>query len=343
MLSLAVATAFAGALPLVGPAAADYLFESGDVAVVAGTGGDGLNLRSAPGTDSEVLWSLHESAAMEVVGGPETADDGSAWYQVWALAGDDWVAGWVAADYVGPQGSETAWHDEAGDNLTFASSDFAFADSTLSPADSAEAATGVPITVWADGEGLLLRDGPSFGAEMITGIPEGALVNVLSPNYIDDNGVAWSRVQYDGYVGYTQAAGYATGGWGTEPASDIGYAIVDAATAYVGVPYLWGGMAPDGFDCSGFTWWVLNQDLGFDIGRPMEDQIATGMSVSRDELAPGDVIYFQNTYQWGISHVGFYLGDGLFISATGQYDAVGVSSLYDPYWATRYVTANRIG
>jgi len=343
MLSLAVMTAFAGALPPVGPAAADYLFESGDVAVVAGTGGDGLNLRSAPGTDSEVLWSLGESAAMEVVGGPTTTSDGSAWYQVWALTGEGWEAGWVSADYVEPQGSAASWSDDSWDTVTYAASDYVFADSTLSPADSVDAAAGVPITVWADGEGLMLRDGPSFGAEELVGIPEGALVAVLSPNYIDEAGVAWSRVQYDGYVGYTRAGGYATGGWGTSPASDTGQAIVDAAMSYMGVPYLWGGMDTDGFDCSGFTWYVLNQDLGFDVPRPMEGQIVTGMPVSRDELAPGDVIYFQNTYQWGVSHIGFYLGDGLFISATGQFDSVGISSLYDPYWATRYLTANRIG
>ena len=88
---------------------------------------------------------------------------------------------------------------------------------------------------------------------------------------------------------------------------------------------------------------MLSEDLGYDIGRSMEEQIATGLPVSRDDLEPGDVIYFQNTYQWGVSHVGFYLGDGLFVSATGQYDAVGVSSLYDPYWAARYLTARRVG
>lgn len=335
-MTLAVATAVAGAFEMDIPAAADLWLSGGDAAVVSGTGGDGLNLRAAPGLDGEVVFAIPEATDLEVVSGPLTLDDGSAWYDVVAFVDGFWLAGWVSADYVGRAGSVERYYQ-------FASNEgLIFASSTMSPADSEEAASGVPIAVWTGGEGLLVRSDPASWSEPLVAVADGGLVDVLSPNYIDEDGLAWSRVRYGGVVGYTLASGYETGSWPAGQVSEAGQAIVDTALAYLGVPYVWGGMDVDGFDCSGFTWYVLSQDLGYDIGRPMEDQIATGMPVGRDELQPGDVIYFQNTYQWGVSHVGFYLGDGLFVSATGQYDSVGISSLYDPYWATRYLTARRV-
>ncbi|HMM42284.1 MAG TPA: SH3 domain-containing C40 family peptidase [Thermomicrobiales bacterium] len=337
IVTLAVAVALGGGLPLALPAAADIWLSGGDAAVVAGTGGDGLNLRAAPGLDGEIVLAMPETTSLEVVGGPLALDDGTAWYDIVALVDGDWLAGWVSAAYIEPAGfAEPVYQFATNDGPVFASS-------TMSPVDSSEAARGVPIAVWTGGEGLMVRGEPASWSEPLVAVPDGALVDVLSPNYIDDDGVAWSRVRYGEVIGYTLASGYETGYWPTAAASEAGQAIVDTALAYLGVPYVWGGMDPDGFDCSGYTWWVLSEDLGYDIGRPMEDQIATGIPVSRDELAPGDVIYFQNTYQWGVSHVGFYLGHGLFVSATGQYDSVGISSLYDPYWAARYLTARRVG
>jgi len=342
IVTLAMAVALGGGLPVALPAAADLWLSGGDAAVVSGTGGDGLNLRAAPGLGGEIVTTMPESTDLEVASGPLTVEDGTAWYEVVALVDGDWLAGWVSADYV----VSATWAEPAAvaePAYQFASNDgLVFAGSTMSPADSSEAARGVPIAVWT-GEGLMMRADPAWWGEPLLAVPDGAWLDVLSPNYIDDDGVAWSRVRYGEVVGYTLASGYETGYWPTAAASETGQAIVDSALAYLGTPYVWGGMDPGGFDCSGYTWWVLSQDLGYGIGRPMEDQIATGYAVSRDELAPGDVIYFQNTYQWGVSHVGFYLGDGLFVSATGQYDAVGVSSLYDPYWAARYLTARRVG
>lgn len=334
IVTLSVAMALGGGLQMALPVAADLWLTGGDAAVVAGTGGEGLNLRAAPGFGGEIVLPIPEATGLEVVSGPVTLDDGSAWYDIVALVDGDWLAGWVSADYIEP--AATAEYQ-------FASNDgLVFASSTMSPADSSAAARDVPIGVWTGGDGLALRAEPASWAESIIDIPDGALVDVLSPNFIDDDGVAWSRVRYGEVVGYTLASGYETGSWPTEATGEAGQAIVDAALAYLGVPYVWGGMDVDGFDCSGFTWWVLSEDLGYDFPRPMEGQIATGYAVSRDELQPGDVIYFQNTYQWGVSHVGFYLGDGMFVSATGQYDSVGISSLYDPYWAARYLTARRM-
>lgn len=334
--TLAVAMALGGGLPMALPAAADLWLSGGDAAVVSGTGGDGLNLRAAPGLDGEIVLSIPEATDLEIVDGPVELDDGTAWYDVVAFVDGDWLAGWVAADYVEPAGySEPDDQFPDGDGIVFASA-------TMSPIDSSEAARDVPIAVSTDGEGLTVLAAPAAWADPVVAVPDGALVDVLAPNFIDDDGVAWSRVRYGSVVGYTHAAGYETAAWPAASVTATGQEVVDAALSYLGVPYVWGGMDPDGFDCSGFTWWVLSEDLGYNVPRPMEGQLATGFAVSPAELEPGDVIYFQNTYQAGVSHVGFYLGDGLFVSATGQYDGVGVSSLYDPYWAARYLTARRV-
>ncbi|HCG28851.1 MAG TPA: hypothetical protein DEU95_03710 [Chloroflexi bacterium] len=318
------------------PAAADLWLSGGDSAVVSGTDGEGLNLRAAPGLDGEIILSIPDAAELDVVDGPMTLDDGTSWYDVLVEVDGDWLAGWVSADYVEPAGLAAHVYRYV------ASEGFAFADNTITPGDSSEAASDVPIAVSTDGRGVVIRSEPSSAAEQLAAVSDGALVDILSPNYIDDEGVAWSYVRYGGVIGYTLTSGYETGDWPTTPSSEAGQAIIDAAFTHLGIPYVWGGSDPDGFDCSGFTWWVLSEDLGYGIPREMEGQMSTGMPVSRADLEPGDVVYFQNTYQRGVSHVGFYLGDGLFVSATGQHDAVGVSSLYDPYWASRYLTARRV-
>jgi cell wall-associated NlpC family hydrolase len=125
--------------------------------------------------------------------------------------------------------------------------------------------------------------------------------------------------------------------------SSTGAAIVEAAMGYLGVPYVWAGTTPAGFDCSGFTWFIISNVADANFPRPNEDQVVYGTEIALGDLAPGDLVFFQNTYQWGLSHVGIYLGDGQFIAASGEHDSVGISSLSDPYWSTRYVTARRVG
>jgi len=91
------------------------------------------------------------------------------------------------------------------------------------------------------------------------------------------------------------------------PASASGSAIIEVAGRYVGVPYVWGGTTPDGFDCSGFTSYVYAQ-VGITIPRTSGDQQAAGTVVSRDEAQPGDLIFSPG-------HIGIYAGDNTQIDA----------------------------
>jgi peptidoglycan endopeptidase LytE len=111
--------------------------------------------------------------------------------------------------------------------------------------------------------------------------------------------------------------------------------IVKTANAYVGVPYVWGGTSPTGFDCSGFVRYVfLNK--GIELPRTSSQMFTRGMAVK--DLKAGDLVFFA---KGSINHVGIYLGNGRFISATSS-SGVKVDSLWSGYWGARYAGAKRI-
>lgn len=114
--------------------------------------------------------------------------------------------------------------------------------------------------------------------------------------------------------------------------------VVDYAKTFLGTPYLYGGTTPAGFDCSGFTQYVYNH-FGINITRTTYTQVNQGVYVSRDQLLPGDLVFFYMTDQ-GPGHVGIYIGNGQFIHAPHSGDVVRIADLsgYDSV----YVTARRI-
>jgi cell wall-associated NlpC family hydrolase len=125
------------------------------------------------------------------------------------------------------------------------------------------------------------------------------------------------------------------------PEEDPGTQVAQLAQEYVGSRYVWGGAGPTVFDCTGFVQFIYGQ-FGVSLPRNEAGQLASGMPVGADELAPGDVLVFANTYRRGLSHVGIYLGEGRFVHAVDEAHGVTVSNLWDSYWSPRFVSGSRL-
>ena len=114
------------------------------------------------------------------------------------------------------------------------------------------------------------------------------------------------------------------------------------AERYLGVPYVWGGYSPSGFDCSGFVSWVINHcGNGWNFGRLTANGLRARTDyVSPSEAKPGDLIFFQGTYDTaGASHVGIYVGGGWMIHAGNP---VHYSNINTPYWQSHFLEYGRI-
>ena len=115
---------------------------------------------------------------------------------------------------------------------------------------------------------------------------------------------------------------------------------VAEAQKYLGVPYLWGGETSKGFDCSGFVKYVFNQ-CGLSLPRTTELQATVGSYVSKSGLRPGDLVFLQNTYRAGISHVGIYIGNNQMIHASSSKGVV-ISNLTNSYYMEHYHSGRKI-
>jgi len=111
--------------------------------------------------------------------------------------------------------------------------------------------------------------------------------------------------------------------------------VVSIALQYLGVPYVWGGASPSGFDCSGLTMYAYAK-VGVYLPHNAAMQYGMGTPVARSQLAPGDLVFFN-----GLSHVGMYIGGGRFVHAPHTGDVVKISSLSEYWYAATYVGARR--
>ena len=116
--------------------------------------------------------------------------------------------------------------------------------------------------------------------------------------------------------------------------SASGSAVIAYAKQFLGCKYVYGGMSPSGFDCSGFTSYVYKH-FGYSLNRTSSGQRSNGVAVSKANLQAGDILCFNG-------HVGLYIGGGSFIHAANPSKGVIISSLSESYYAKNYITARRI-
>jgi cell wall-associated NlpC family hydrolase len=112
--------------------------------------------------------------------------------------------------------------------------------------------------------------------------------------------------------------------------------VVGVALSQLNTPYVWGGSAPGGFDCSGLVMWAYAQ-VGVSLPHSSYAQYGAGVPVSRDQLQPGDLVFFD-----GLGHVGIYIGGDQFVHAPHTGDVVKISSLSEGWYTSTYVGARRI-
>lgn len=207
----------------------------------------------------------------------------------------------------------------------------------LTVSTTADAALGYGL-VDTDGSSLNMRAAAGTSYDTVASIPGGTVLELEGV----DNG--WYKVTYSGKTGYV-SSDYIT--ITTEPdatetaSSDLGAQIVAYAEEYLGTPYVLGGNGPNQFDCSGFTKYVYSH-FGYTLSRTATDQLQNGVSVSKDELQPGDLVFFKYRTSKPVSHVGIYIGNGEFIHASTNRYVVQIDQMESGHYANVYVYARRI-
>lgn len=259
---------------------------------------NGLRLRAKPNTDAEILATAAYGDQVVII---RKVDD-------WYLVDYNLLIGYVHSDYV-------------------------------SIRDKANIELGDAIV---ESGAVNLRAKPDAASEHL------ATLNMGDTAYIIGFNCGWYKVQYEGQTGYIRSDLLALmEAPKTNSQAVVGKApvvvtqgdkAVNIAYDYMGVPYVWGGTTPKGFDCSGFTKYVFAQ-MGVTLNRTAAQQLNNGYKVT--DLKTGDLVFFENTYATSAaaSHVGIYIGNNQFIHAAGS---VKVTSMDHEYYAPRYIGARRV-
>lgn len=270
-------------------------------------------VRSGPSTADAILGELREGDWVSTTGYYENG-----FAEVWF---GDWV-GYVYADYLGLPSSDAP-------TVSTSTAD------TAASSDVSWGSDGWLYTV----DSVNLRSGAGTGNGIISVLPSGTSVYHTGAS---SNGFA--QVDSDYGFGWVHWDYLGTSAPVAEPVvTSQGQQIVNFAMQYHGYPYVWAGNTPSGFDCSGFTQYVIQNVLGYDITHSTDIQSGYGTAVAWGEWQPGDLIFFVGTGGGGfVSHVGIYIGDGQMIHAENPGTGVVISSLYSSYYSNHYYSARRL-
>lgn len=183
----------------------------------------------------------------------------------------------------------------------------------------------------ADGSFTGLADGV-FGAETAAAVKKYQASVGLTPDGVVGS-YTYSKLMGSALPASRSYSSVSRGG------SALARNIISIGYEYIGVPYVFGGTSPWGFDCSGFTQYVYRR-AGISLPRTADVQYYSYPKVSASHLRPGDLVFFE-TYEPGPSHCGIYIGNGQMLQA-GSSTGVTVSNVFTGYWGSRYIGAARV-
>ena len=319
---------------------------SGTSVLAAGTVNDAdVRLRSGPGTGHDILGEFSRGTPLAVLGW----EDG--WYRV-RCGGSE---GYMSDEFVTVSAAEEAFRCYA-----VVTTDALNLRSTPSTSGSVvttlEVGAALDVTGFEGGWFRVSFDGS-------TGYVSGDYVDltdtrpapptpppadeenddVPTPPPADDNSGSEGGTGDDDNSSDNDTGSDDTGSGNT---GTTGQAIADYAQEFLGVPYVWGGTTPSGFDCSGFIQYVFRH-FGYELPRGTNAQLNCGTAVSKSELQPGDIIFFRDPeYAEGgpTSHAGIYIGNGQFIHAStyNGSERVQIHPLSNAYYTRVYAAARRI-
>jgi len=282
----------------------------GSNAVVYNTNGGGVRLREAPNTQASIVTTIPEGAQVVVVEGPLTDPAGQEWYKV----SYNGLSGWVVGNYLGVPGTVPVL--TPGRGLGAPSAPVSAAPAGLAASPAAGAGLAAPPAAPSLSTALAPAGAASVSATTATSVTTATTVLAPAPKPPP----APPR----------SAQGRATGAQ-----------LTQLALSLVGTPYVWAGKSPAGFDCAGLVVYVYGQ---FNVNLPPTtyDQWNFGRQIAQADLLIGDLVFFANTYGPGITHVGIYVGDNMFVHAENESSGVVRSSLVSGYWSTKFYGARRV-
>lgn len=218
-----------------------------------------------------------------------------------------------------------------------------------------KATNAVTKTLYVNSTTVNLRRDANTTSEIIVTLAVNTAVEVVE----EANG--WSKVKVSGKEGYISSSLLSTTKQETSrgaeaprklnqteqttnavsnapAASGNGSSVVSKAKSYIGSKYIYGGMTPSGFDCSGFTSYIYKQ-FGVSLNRTAAGQYSNGTAINRSQLQAGDLVMFGKS---GINHVGIYMGGGMMVHAANPSRGVTTDTINSGYYNNNYVGARRV-